>query len=75
MRDAGCVQLHTTTVLWLLSPPYMACIMSVLAYLLLPLCLVLLSAVIKQFLVHLHEEFEGIVDETMDCSEINGMVF
>lgn len=34
--------------------------------LLLFLGLVLLRAVIKQLLVHLHEELEGVVDQAMD---------
>lgn len=36
-------------------------------YSLLFLCLVLLCAVIKQLLIHLHKEFQGIVDQAMDC--------
>ena len=31
------------------------------------LSLVLLGAVIKQLLVHLHEELQGVVDQPMDC--------
>lgn len=31
------------------------------------LCFKLLGAVIEQFLVHLHEEFQGVVYQTMNC--------
>lgn len=31
------------------------------------LCLVLLCAVIKQLLVHLHKQLQGVVDQSMDC--------
>lgn len=31
------------------------------------LCLVLLCAVIKQLLIHLHKQLQGIVDQSMDC--------
>lgn len=34
---------------------------------LLLLCLVLLCAVIKQLLIHLHKQLQGIIDESMDC--------
>lgn len=36
-------------------------------YSLLLLCLVLLCAVIKKLLVHLHEELQCIVDQPMNC--------
>lgn len=31
------------------------------------LCSELLCAVIEEFLIHLHEQFQSIVDQTMDC--------
>lgn len=34
-------------------------------YLLLSLCLVLLCTIVKQFLVHLHEQFQCIIDQPM----------
>lgn len=34
---------------------------------LLLLCLVLLCTIVKQLLVHFHEELQGIVDQSMDC--------
>lgn len=37
--------------------------------LLLFLSLVLLRAVVKQFLVHLHKELQSVVDQTVDCPE------
>ncbi len=40
-----------------------------LCVLLLFLSLVLLRAVIKQFLVHLHEELQSVVYQTVDCPE------
>lgn len=40
---------------------------SCLIHLLLLLSLVLLSAVIKQLLVHLHKELKSIVDKPVDC--------
>jgi len=41
--------------------------LSCLVHLLLLLSLVLLSAVIKQLLVHLHKELKSIVDKPVDC--------
>lgn len=41
-------------------------------YSLLLLGLVLLCTIIKQLLVHLHEELQGIVDESMDCPATQG---
>ena len=42
------------------------CVCVCVCVLLLFLSLVLLRAVIKQLLVHLHEEFQGVVDQTVD---------
>lgn len=41
-------------------------------YALLLLRLVLLCAVIKQLLVHLHKQLQGVVDQPMDCPATGG---
>lgn len=42
------------------------------SYSLLLLCLVLLCAVIKKLLVHLHEELQCIVDQPVNCPAEEG---
>ncbi len=58
LPDTSSESNHTTPTIFSLFPHI---------HLLLLLSLVLLSAVIKQLLVHLHKELQSIVDKPMDC--------